>query len=236
MTVEPPEGDGKTHRADHRGHLAEPGPRLQHPPPGQAAAAHRQADVRRRPRAVRPLHPRRRRRHDSPRSCQRSLRESFAETMRILRDPDFQQLLIDYPRASRDLHRRARRHRHGRLRVADQGRHRQGVQARRLPAGCSLSSSASTQDQVEALQILLSRPAGVGRRAADASCARRSPRRPSTSPRPTSSGPSSAAHHKALVDIISMVKHAAVDDLAAADRRGAGQRRPSTKVIGEPRS
>ena len=39
MTVEPPEGDGKTIGADHRGDLAEPGPRLQHPRASSSACS-----------------------------------------------------------------------------------------------------------------------------------------------------------------------------------------------------
>ena len=69
-----PRSRRKTDRGDHRGHLAEPGPRLQHPLPGQAAPAHRQGDDRRGPRAVRRLHPRRRRRPASPRELPRRLR------------------------------------------------------------------------------------------------------------------------------------------------------------------
>ena len=52
MTVEPPEGDGKS-ITNHRRDLAEQGPGLQRPAPSQAATAHRQADDRRRPGAVR---------------------------------------------------------------------------------------------------------------------------------------------------------------------------------------
>ena len=79
--------------------------------PGQAAAAHRQGDVRRRPRAVRPVHPRRRRRRASPPTCHGSLRQSFAQTMHILRDPDFQQLLDELPARHAHLRRRTGRDR-----------------------------------------------------------------------------------------------------------------------------
>ncbi len=47
ITAEPPEKPSRTDRRDHRRHLGEPGPRLQHPLPGQAPPAHRQGDGRR---------------------------------------------------------------------------------------------------------------------------------------------------------------------------------------------
>ena len=65
----------------------------------------------------------------------RLMRQSFDSTMRILRDPDFQRLLTDYPRASAPFVVAPAVDRRGRLRVAHPGRRRQGVQARRLSAG-----------------------------------------------------------------------------------------------------
>ena len=99
----------QTHQRDHRGHLGEPGPRLQHPLPRQAAPAHRQGDVRRGPRAVR--------RASSPTATSAAFAEELPArsratspaTMKLLRDADFQDLLVDYPRAAAHVHRRAER-------------------------------------------------------------------------------------------------------------------------------
>ena len=78
--------------------------------------------------------------------------------------------------------------------------------------------------------ILLARPAGLEHRRARASCARRSTQAPSTSPRTTCSGrieaalPQGAGRHH--LDGQARRRR----DRAAADRRGAGRRRPSSEV------
>ena len=163
ITAEPPEGDGKTISADHRGHLAEPGPRLQHPLPRQAAPAHRQGDVRRGPRAVRPLHPRRRRRPVRRGARQRCSASRFTDTMRMLRDADFQKLLVDYPRGERtfivapgvtdD--------------VSSEWLIRGGTGKEYKPSDYLEAFAAFVHehpDQVEAISILLSRPQRLGHR------------------------------------------------------------------------
>ena len=68
ITTEPPDKP-PDHSGDHRRHLEQPRPRLQRPLPGEAAAAHRQGDVGRGPRIVRPLHPETATSASSPRTC-----------------------------------------------------------------------------------------------------------------------------------------------------------------------
>ena len=171
------------------------------------------------------LHPRRRRRRGSPRTCRGSCAKTFAGTMKHPARRRLPEAARRLPARPAHLHRRARRHRHGRVRVAHPGRRRQGVQARATTSRPSPRSSASNATEIEAHpRSCCPGPATGAPDALQRAARGADARRPSTSPRTTSSGPSEPRYHKALVDIISMVKHAAVETLAAADRRGARRR------------
>jgi type I restriction enzyme R subunit len=137
------------------------------------------------------------------------LRESFTGTMRILRDPDFQNLLLDYPRGGRtfivapgvtDV-------------VSSEWLIRSGTGKEYKPSEY-LEAFASFihehQDQVEAIRVLLSRPREWG--AGPLTELRQSlTRAPEHFTEPNLQRAFDVAYSKALVDIISMVKHAAVD-------------------------
>ncbi len=88
---------------------------------------------------------------------------------------------------------------------------RPGVQARATTSSLRAVRSTSNADQIEAICDPARRGRRTGAPSRSRSSARRSPRRPSTSPRTTCRRPSRSTHHKALVDIISMVKRAAID-------------------------
>ena len=137
------------------------------------------------------------------------LRESFGDTMRTLRDPDFQKLLVDYPRGGRtfivapgvsDV-------------VSSEWLIRSGTGQEYKPSEY-LEAFASFvhehQDQVEAIRILLSRPREWG--AAPLTELRQAlTQAPEHFTEANLQRAFNAAHHKSLVDIISMVKHAAVE-------------------------
>jgi type I restriction enzyme, R subunit len=137
------------------------------------------------------------------------LRESFTDTMRTLRDPDFQKLLIDYPRGQRTFIVAPG--------VTDQVESewliRSGTGQEYKPTEY-LEAFASFvhehQDQVQAISILLSSPSGWG--AAPLSELRQAlTQAPEHFTEANLQRAFNAAHNKALVDIISMVKRAAVE-------------------------
>ena len=137
------------------------------------------------------------------------LRESFADTMRTLRNPDFQKLLVDYPRGGRtfivapgvsDV-------------VSSEWLIRSGTGQEYKPSEY-LEAFASFvhehQDQVEAIRILLSRPREWG--AAPLTELRQAlTQAPEHFTEANLQRAFNAAHNKALVDIISMVKHATIE-------------------------
>ncbi|MGW1341377.1 type I restriction endonuclease subunit R [Kribbella sp. NPDC002412] len=137
------------------------------------------------------------------------LRRTFTDTMRVLRDPNFQKLLIDYPRAQRTF-----------LvapgvtdEVSSEWLIRAGTGQEYKPSEY-LEAFASFvhehQDQVQAISILLSRPKDWG--AAPLTELRQAlTQAPEHFTEANLQRAFHAAHHKALADIISMVKRAAVD-------------------------
>ncbi len=137
------------------------------------------------------------------------LREAFTDTMRILRDADFQKLLIDHPRGGRtfivapgvtDT-------------VSSELLIRSGTGKDYKPSEY-LEAFASFvhehQDQVEAIRVLLNRPRDWG--AAPLTELRQAlTQAPEHFTEANLQRAFDVAYSKALVDIISMVKHAAVD-------------------------
>jgi type I restriction enzyme, R subunit len=137
------------------------------------------------------------------------LRESFAETMRVLRDTDFQDLLVNYPRPPRtflvaptveDT-------------VQSEWLIRGAAGHEYKPADYLEAFEAfvhANADQIDALSILLSRPQQWGsdalRELRDALS-----QAPEHFTEDNLRRAFTVAHHKALVDIISMVKRAARD-------------------------
>ncbi len=137
------------------------------------------------------------------------LRGSFADTMRILRDADFQRLLSDYPRARRtflvaptvtDT-------------VASEWLIKGATGKEYKPEDYLTAFAAFVQtkaDEVDALGILLSRPQEWG--AAPLKALRQAlVQAPEHFTEANLERAYRAARHKPLVDIISMIKHAAVE-------------------------
>jgi type I restriction enzyme R subunit len=137
------------------------------------------------------------------------LRESFTDTMRMLRDEDFQELLVSYPRPSRAFLVAAS--------VQDEVSSEwliKGATGHEYKPADYLTAFATfvraNADQIDAISILLSRPQGWGAQ----------PLRDlrwalSQAPEHFTEDNLRRAfrvtHHKALVDIISMVKRAALE-------------------------
>ncbi len=138
-----------------------------------------------------------------------TLRADFAGTMATLRDPDFQKLLVDYPRGLRTF-----------IvapgvtdEVSSEWLIRSGTGQEYKPSEY-LEAFASfvheQQEQVQAISILLSRPTDWG--AAPLTELRETlTKAPEHFTEANLQRAFHAAHHKALADIISMVKRAAVD-------------------------
>jgi type I restriction enzyme, R subunit len=147
------------------------------------------------------------------------LGDSFASTMKLLRDPDFQRLLEEYPRPQRTFivapH------------VTDEVSSEwliKGADGRQYKPEAYLKAFAdfvrNESAKIEALSILLSRPADWKPEALVAlrDSLKSAPERFTEA---SLERAHEAAYHKALVDIISMVKHAARDTapLLTADER-----------------
>jgi type I restriction enzyme R subunit len=137
------------------------------------------------------------------------LRESFTETMSALRDRDFQKLLIDYPRGTRTFIVAPG----VKDEVSSEWLIRGGTGKEYKPSEY-LEAFASFihehQDQVEAIRVLLSRPQGWG--AGPLGELRQAlTQAPEHFTEVNLQRAFDVAYSKALVDIISMVKHAAVD-------------------------
>jgi type I restriction enzyme, R subunit len=137
------------------------------------------------------------------------LREAFSDTMRILRDADFQKLLLDYPRALRTF-----------IvapgvtdEVSSEWLIRSGTGQEYKPSEYLEAFGSFVhehQDQVQAISILLSRPKDWG--AAPLTELRQAlTQAPEHFTEANLQRAFQAAHHKALADIISMVKRAAVE-------------------------
>jgi type I restriction enzyme, R subunit len=137
------------------------------------------------------------------------LRDSFSETMAILRDPDFQKLLVDYPRGGRTF-------------IVAPGVNDEVESEWLIRAGTGQEYKPSEyleafatfvqqhEEQVRAISILLSRPNEWG--AEPLTELRQAlTQAPEHFTEANLQRAFNAAHHKALADIISMVKRAAVD-------------------------
>ena len=147
----------------------------------------------------------------------------FTGTMTVLRDQDFHDLArrtirgpserSSSPRASPTLSSRSGSSRAASARSTSP----------RTTSSSSRSSSRRHSDEIDAI----SRSCCLGRRTGEPSrcesCATHSVMRPSTSPRQNLQQAFKSPHHKALVDIISMVKRAARRDVTAAHCGGARQ-------------
>ena len=239
MTVEPPEGDGKTiaqiiediwQNRDRDYNI-----RL----PGQAASAHRQGDDRRGPRAVRRVHPRRRRgafAEDLPSAAAQSLRRHDEDccatrTSRIS--------WSNYPRGERTFI--VAHERHGRrsasewlIRGGDGKEYKPETTSRPSPR-----SSASNTDEIEAIAHPAVAAAGLERRRRCVELREALTQAPEHFTEANlQQAPSTSRYSKALVDIISMVKHAAVDTsplLTAEERVEPGRRPQSPRTASSPR-
>jgi len=138
-----------------------------------------------------------------------TLRESFAETMRLLRDPDFQKLLKDYPRARRTFLVASS----AQDEVSSDWLIKGGVGREYKPEDYLLAFSEfvrANASEIDALAILLSRPQSWGaeplkelRQALLLA--------PEHFTEANLQRAYNAAKQKALVDIISMIKHAAAE-------------------------
>lgn len=140
---------------------------------------------------------------------QAMLRESFTDTMKILRDKDFQELLVSYPRPPRTFLVAAT--------VQDEVSSEwliKGATGQEYKPADYLTAFETfiraNADQVEAIAILLSRPQGWGSQALR-DLREALLKTPEHFTEDNLRRAFQIAHHKALVDVISMVKRAALD-------------------------
>ncbi len=150
---------------------------------------------------------------------QAMLRESFTDTMKILRDKDFQDLVVSYPRPPRTFLVAAT--------VQDEVSSEwliKGATGQEYKPADYLTAFETfiraNADQVEAISILLSRPQGWGSQALR-ELREALLKTPEHFTEDNLRRAFQVAHHKALVDIISMVKRAALETspLYTADER-----------------
>jgi type I restriction enzyme R subunit len=139
-----------------------------------------------------------------------TLRESFTETMKTLRGKDFQDMLVSYPRPPRTFFVAAGVE----DAVSSEWLIKGGTGQEYKPADYLKAFEAfvrTNAQHIEAISILLSRPQGWG---ADALRDLRDAlsKTPEHFTETNLRRAFEVAHHKALVDIISMVKRAALDD------------------------
>ena len=148
-----------------------------------------------------------------------NLRADFVETMKLLRDKEFQNLLVDYPRAERVFIRAYETEDS----VSSQWLIRDGFGKEYKPKDyleLFAEYVKENQSQIDAIEILLNRPTDWS---TDALSELRE-KLTTTKERFTVENLQKAHeqhYHKALVDIISMVKHAAKEEsplLTAAER------------------
>lgn len=140
---------------------------------------------------------------------QATLRESFTDTMRTLRDKNFKDLLVNYPRPPRTFLVAAT--------VQDEVSSEwliKGATGQEYKPADYLTAFETfvraNADQVEAISILLSRPQGWGSQALR-ELRQALSQTPEHFTEDNLRRAFQVAHHKALVDIISMVKRAALD-------------------------
>jgi type I restriction enzyme R subunit len=147
------------------------------------------------------------------------LRSAFAETMKLLRDPEFQDLLVNYPRPPRTFL------------VAVETKDEvtsewliKGATGQEFKPSDYLKAFETfvrdNADHVEAISILLSRPQAWGAQALQ-ELRRALIQAPEHFTETNLQKAFEVAHHKALVDIISMVKQAVVEEsrLMTAEER-----------------
>ncbi len=137
------------------------------------------------------------------------LRESFTDTMKILKDHDFQKLLVDYPRPPRTFFVAAGVEDN----VSSEWLIRASTGQEFKPADYLRAFEVfvrTNADHVEAISILLSRPQVWGSQALR-DLREALSQTPEHFTEDNLQRAFQLAHHKALIDIISMVKRAALD-------------------------
>jgi type I restriction enzyme, R subunit len=140
---------------------------------------------------------------------QAMLRESFTDMMKTLKDEDFQKLLVDYPRPSRTFLVAAG----VQDEVSSEWLIKGATGQEYKPADYLTAFEAFVRDnadQVEAISILLSRPQGWGSEPLG-ELRRVLLQAPEHFTEDNLRRAFEIAHHKALIDIISMVKRAALE-------------------------
>jgi type I restriction enzyme, R subunit len=137
----------------------------------------------------------------------RSLRENFTDTMKLLRNPNFQKLLIEYPRAKRPFWVSYETQDEVSSRVEE----RFGEHATALDYLDAFSKFIrDKENEVTAIKILLERPKDWSPQVLDQ--LRQSLRQQGFDEAKLKQA-HARVHHKQLADIISMVKHAAQEEL-----------------------
>jgi type I restriction enzyme, R subunit len=137
----------------------------------------------------------------------RSLRENFTDTMKLLRNPEFQRLLIEYPRAKRSFWVSYET----RDEVISRVEERFGAYTTAPDYLNAFSKFVrENQNQIAAIKILLERPKDWNPHALDQL---RQTLRQNDFNEAKLKEAHGRVHHKQLADIISMVKHAARDEL-----------------------
>jgi type I restriction enzyme, R subunit len=137
------------------------------------------------------------------------LRESFTDTMKTLRDKDFQDLLVSYPRPPRTFFVAAT----VQDEVSSEWLIKGATGQEYKPADYLTAFEAfirANADRVEAISILLSRPQGWGSQALR-ELREALLKTPEHFTEDNLRRAFQITHHKALVDVISMVKRAALD-------------------------
>jgi len=144
-----------------------------------------------------------------------ALRKDFTGTMSLLRDPRFQQLLINYPRAKRQFVVAYQTEDDVSSRVEE--RYGQHPSAQDYLSAFSAFVQNKT-DEIEALRILINKPEGWN---PDALTELRSKLRENDFDEKTLRRAHEKVNRKALADLISMVKHAAreAEPLLTAEER-----------------
>jgi type I restriction enzyme R subunit len=137
----------------------------------------------------------------------RSLRDNFTDTMKLLRNPKFQKLLVEYPRAKRSFWVSYDTQDEVSSRVEERfGEH--ATASDYLDAFSKFVRK--NQDQITAIKILLERPKDWNPQALEE--LRQSLRQQGFDEARLKQA-HARVHHKQLADIISMVKHAAQEEL-----------------------
>lgn len=152
-------------------------------------------------------------------SLKARLRDSFSDTMKLLRDPGFQDLLVNYKRPERTFIVA-----HGVVDTVESGWLIKGADGKEYKPEDYLQSFErfvrENQSHIEALQILLARPRDWSTEALK-DLRETLTKAPERFTEANLRKAFEAKHHKALIDIISMVKNAADEDaeLFTAEQR-----------------